>query len=441
MPEKLGSSSFLKFWTRYAIVLMAWLIASSPVDALDTNRALTQALHRVWQVRQGLPQPTIFSVCQTGNDYIWLGTPTGLVRFDGSRFSVVNQFKGFSLEHAWIRVVTQDAEHHLWFSISGVGVVQVRDQVAHLFDISRGLPSNNVRCLAADPNGGMWVGTDKGLAHIAKDEVTSYGDQEGLTQEVVTALAVDDKGAVFIGSESNKIAKFVDHHFTWIKFNGTESFPIVTALWVTKNGSIWIGTNHGLIRWLEGVEKIFTTEDNLASNWINSITGGRGGVVWVGTKAGFSLINERDRIQTFGSEQGLSQSTVYSMTEDHEGNLWVATKHGLNQFVDRRALPITESEGLPSNRTGAVCQSGDGTIWIGTLGEGICHYDDQFIRLTTKEGLAGNEVFTLAAGEKNDLWVGTDGGICCIANQKVVQVYTEKDGLSSNRIRCLLIPN
>ena len=55
--------------------------------ALDSSRRLTQYVHRIWTTQQGLPPGTIYDIWQTRDGFLWLGTQTGLVRFDGVRFT------------------------------------------------------------------------------------------------------------------------------------------------------------------------------------------------------------------------------------------------------------------------------------------------------------------------------------------------------------------
>ena len=45
-----------------------------------------------WSTEEGLPQSSVISVIQTRDGYLWLGTTKGLVRFDGDRFTVFNEF-------------------------------------------------------------------------------------------------------------------------------------------------------------------------------------------------------------------------------------------------------------------------------------------------------------------------------------------------------------
>jgi ligand-binding sensor domain-containing protein len=72
---------------RRRLLILLGVVAFTPLYGLDPSRALTQYVHRIWQVPQGLPQAAIYSIWQTRDGYLWLGTQTGLVRFDGVRFT------------------------------------------------------------------------------------------------------------------------------------------------------------------------------------------------------------------------------------------------------------------------------------------------------------------------------------------------------------------
>src|SRR5262245_18798039 len=90
-------------WRRAALAVAIIVFLSPSALALDPSRALTQSIHRIWQMQQGLPQGTIYCVYQTQNRYLWLGTKTGLVRFDGVQFAVMRDVGGVLLENVWIR--------------------------------------------------------------------------------------------------------------------------------------------------------------------------------------------------------------------------------------------------------------------------------------------------------------------------------------------------
>src|SRR5712671_3980294 len=66
--------------------LFACLLALSP-SAYALNPALdaSQYAHTAWKIRDGFAKGAINSIAQTLDGYLWLGTDSGLLRFDGVR--------------------------------------------------------------------------------------------------------------------------------------------------------------------------------------------------------------------------------------------------------------------------------------------------------------------------------------------------------------------
>src|SRR5262249_8532560 len=61
-------------------------LATQPAAALDTNVRITQYRHTAWRVEEGAFESAPNVIAQTADGYIWIGTDSGLVRFDGVRF-------------------------------------------------------------------------------------------------------------------------------------------------------------------------------------------------------------------------------------------------------------------------------------------------------------------------------------------------------------------
>ena len=108
----------------YLVAVALLLFTCQPAVGLDPQRPLSQCLRRIWQVQQGLPQATIFSICQSKDGYIWLGTRTGLVRFDGLRFTSIHERGGVSLENVWVQDLCVDdsqqfgsVDRHRWVRV------------------------------------------------------------------------------------------------------------------------------------------------------------------------------------------------------------------------------------------------------------------------------------------------------------------------------------
>ena len=67
------------------LALVVWVAAGRTGVAADSSSP-TYAL-AVWAAEKGLPPGDVFAITQDLDGYLWLGTPTGLLRFDGSRYS------------------------------------------------------------------------------------------------------------------------------------------------------------------------------------------------------------------------------------------------------------------------------------------------------------------------------------------------------------------
>src|ERR1035438_4605831 len=72
-------------WIR---LVAAAVLLAAPGMALDPRKAITQYLQSVWATDAGLPQTSVFSIAQTTDGYLWVGTEQGLARLDGVRFTV-----------------------------------------------------------------------------------------------------------------------------------------------------------------------------------------------------------------------------------------------------------------------------------------------------------------------------------------------------------------
>lgn len=409
-----------------------------PARAIDPSRRLVQSFHRIWQFQQGLPQATIYSIIQSSDGYLWLGTPSGVVRFDGVHFTVMREMGGVPLEKTQVLALLEDKQQNFWLGTDGGGLIRVRQGVAKRFTKADGLPSDSVQVLLADREGTLWIGTSRGVARLSGDKLTNFSADEGLLPGEVYALGLASDGSVWVGGDSAGVSIWDGSRFTIRRFNSLPDDSSVRALLGASHGGMWVGTNHGLMQVLKDSEQRWTVADDLADNFVYCLAAGSNDSLWIGTRQGFSRLHQGD-IDSFHPQDGLSQSTAYAICEDHEGSLWVGTKHGLNQFVDRRTIPFTVREGLPSNDAGPILQDQSGEIWVGTLGAGLARYDGRnFTVVSIEQGLASNTITALATGAPDEQWVGTDRGLNRLDDAQVTSTYTTDHGLPSNSIRCLL---
>ena len=131
------------------IVLVAiWLV---PIYTRAQEQRLSQYTHRSWLARDGYFNGGALAIAQTTDGYIWVGTASGLYRFDGLRFE-------------------------RWSPPDG-----------------KKLPSNVFGALAAARDGSLWIGLQEGLAHLIDHKLFIYPD----FHDDVAALFEDRSGAIW----------------------------------------------------------------------------------------------------------------------------------------------------------------------------------------------------------------------------------------------------
>jgi len=122
-------------------------LATGPGDYLIQN----------WQAEEGLPRNSINCLTQDRQGYLWLGTPNGLIRFDGVRFVAFEGQASPALAQGWVQSLLCDDRGALWVGTRRSGLLRFQDGVIQSGPPLRpGLPAA-IDSLAQDGRGNLWV--------------------------------------------------------------------------------------------------------------------------------------------------------------------------------------------------------------------------------------------------------------------------------------------
>jgi PAS domain S-box-containing protein len=222
---------------------------------------------------------------------------------------------------------------------------------------------------------------------------------------------------------------------------GTDSglpMDIVTAIARDKDGFLWLGSEEGLVRF-DGIKATLYTQQTvpaLISNEISAVLCDREGNLWIGTKGGgVTIRNSNGTFRSLTTRDGLSNDSVLTLYQDRDGSLWVGTEGGgVNRISDGRIRVFRTRDGLPDDAVFAIAPAGSTGIWIGTH-KGIARIEDNHVVTSPEAWLLGaKDVRSLLRSSESELWIGTNTmGLFRIADG-VLRRFTRADGVRSDAI-------
>lgn len=451
------------------------------VPVLNPELEPTQYVYKNWQVEDGLPQNSVFAIQQTQDGYLWLGTQEGLVRFDGSRFSVYDKHRLDNASSHAINAMLEDRLGGLWVGMEQGGLARYQNDTFTAYTSNDGLQPGGVRSLFEDRDGHIWVGTvGGGLSRFDGRTFEGFTTKDGLAGDVVLAIDQDRDGTVWVGTNGGLSAIRDGKIHSYTSADGLPGDE-VWSLQATAAGALWIGTNQGVTRlrgglylpypelneicgdivadllqdragtlWIATLDggvcrlsndqvQVFNRQSGLSHHQVRTLHEDREGNIWVGTDGGGLNQIRQGKFAVLGTPEGLSDDIVYAVYEDREGAVWIGTEAGgLNRFKDGRLTHFGGPEGLPSDFILSIHQDREGTLWIGTYDSGLCRLrDGRFTCRGTEEGLASNFVRAIFEDSRDVLWVGTDAGLHRIEDGET-ELYTAEDGLIDESITSIV---
>lgn len=334
-----------------------------------------------------------------------------------------------------------------WISTEGSGLYVYNTYDGRFLNYRHGqssakgnLADNDVRSVAKDSKGNIWIGTFRGLSIIDKVKQTfqNYYHQSSIpytiSQNSVRYIYQDKSGGMWLGTYYGGINYY---HRDDIKFNllnqntGQLSLndQVINVIKEDAAGNFWIGTNDsGLNYWdrTAGTIKYFSNNEavagSISSNNIKAIVFDQDNIL-VGThNAGLNLFNIHSRksivFRHSASRPGsIAGDMVYALLKDHAGRIWVGTRSGFDQFDSRHQLFThiyldKAGKRLTSDEVTWLTEDSRKRVWIGTTnGVTIFYPDNMLFEPLPGTALSDDVVSCITEDRKGRIWVGTRNGL------------------------------
>lgn len=364
------------------ILMFVWLaFASVHALALDPRYLLSQYGHTTWRLQDGSLPAVPDPIAQGADGYLWIGTQSGLFRFDGVRFTPWASEYGETLASNAVTALLATADGSLWIG-SDSGLDRLRD--GRLTRISEEV-SALVLGLHLEADGKIWVvrayGTpiETSLCWVQGDRLQCPVPLEGLDLKsnscCARGFARDADGSVWLGADLALIHWQAGKASVIRPASLSENRGMggVTGIARTRRGDLWVGMANagregGLQRLVNGkLQSLVTATFDTSALSILTLYLDSHDALWVGTADEGLLRVHGDRVERFRTSDGLSGNNVLRIFEDREGNVWISTVRGLDRFREFSVVPYSTREGLSSDESASVMARSDGSLWVSTM--------------------------------------------------------------------------
>lgn len=228
-----------------------------PIDA--TSGATTYTVSNtatLFPGQPGLAGDSIFTVTVDDKNIRWFGTNNGISAFRGNQWPEINFANHYGPNFFKNNPVTSIGYRNdtVYIGTMGGGVARMlapsADAIsgASPYEIPwSNIPSPNITAVFIDGNT-QWYGSDEGLGRHdgidAKENWTLYFESDGLVNNYIQALNMDNEGNLWIGTRGG-VSRFDGIGFTnYTAADGLASNNVLSIA-TDKDGTLWFGTDNG----------------------------------------------------------------------------------------------------------------------------------------------------------------------------------------------------
>lgn len=389
--------------------------------ALGPLQALSTQIHRNWRSEDGLPQDSATALLESRNGYLWIGTKSGLVRFDGTTFESFSRMNVPGFNHNELQCLAETADGALWIGTSEPGLYRFQRGGIRILGRAEGLPNRPIHRLLCDHQGILWAAPVEGPLYRLEGSCFQPLSADS-SQMRIGALAESPDGTLWVGTAGAGLWRVRQDRLVLAALTATD----ITALAAPGEGVVWVGTRSlGLLSLVEDQLEVPGRARALPALPVASLLQDRKGGLWIGLEQhGLLRRTPAGRLEA-APELPKVPWTALALLEDRSGALWAGSEaRGLHVFypVPFQSIPVTG--GHAGEPAWAVCQDADGIVWCLTGDQKLGAVRHGRIERVEMTGRLGGPVTCLWPKRAGGLWLGTQDG----------QIYA----LAQNRLR--LIP-
>jgi signal transduction histidine kinase/ligand-binding sensor domain-containing protein len=388
-----------------------------------------------WSADAGLPAPldTVFALTQDRVGYLWLGTRSGLVRFDGSQFFPWGSRGEPALPGRSVRALASAKDGSLWVTFADAsGITRIQDDnTVVVYSERDGLADGGYSALLEDRRGTIWAAGRRGLARF--DGQKWQTSATGVESTEIFSIHEDRGGRLWIGASDGVFRQSENGG----AFEAVDHVIHAESLAESASGTMWATDSRSIVRSVGSPEPLEYAPalPAPAAGW--RLVADRQGVIWIAALGNGLLRLRTDAttgkhvLEPYRSPR--LRGSVQSLFLDREDNLWVGMRNGIVRLSQSLVDTATPLEGLTEEGVRALAVGDDGSVWVATT-YGLNRFDG-----TRRTVYDQKQTMALYADRSGVLWFANTQGISRFARgtfsqvadvslDRVVAMTTDRDG-------------
>ncbi len=432
---------------------LAGLVAAVLMLALPAGDPGAQQLPniprmRLMRVTDGMPSNEVADIARDHEGFIWLATPDGLVRYDGTGLRIWrpegNGDKG--LPSGEILRIHVDGRDRLWLSMAGAGLAMLdaeRKNITRFDGAASGFRSRDVFAITSIGDD-VWIGTGgdginridgAGRVHAMRHDDS---DPASIPADIVPSVSPASDGSLWVGT-TRGLARLRRGRFETIALPGTDPAPIIYHVSATGRG-VWVGAATGVF-YLDAAghwHMPFWSDTFKRPNAALKIVPDRNGELWIGSQKRLWHVVPGQAPTTLDPDGRPFELVVNGLVVGPNGEVWAgAPQAGLGYLrPDWRNIAELRYGSGPLDLAGMMYRGigldADGSAWLAG--------DDGDIEHVTRDGrlerfpaevrarLAGTHPFSIQPARDGGLWIGERKGLYRVDRDGRVQSWFTGDG-------------
>jgi signal transduction histidine kinase/ligand-binding sensor domain-containing protein/DNA-binding response OmpR family regulator len=424
-------------------------------------------------ISQGLSNNEVTSIFKDEKGFIWLGTMSGLNRWDGYGFKIFRHDlrDPNSLDDDFIVQILEGPGQTLW--VSTREGLNVYDPLTERFNRNAGallhamhINGDTVSDIRKDKNDNYWflmTGAGGGLYkyETASKQTTYFLPRPG----IMRSMGADPSGDWWILYGDGILEKMDIRTGRVVVRTAAlqRDLPVKTQdyhLYVDAQGDCWVYAAAGLsgLLWYRpssGETRVIRKESNglhLNTNLITGVVQDDKGMIWIATDhGGINLLDKKAMSIQYlltqdDDDKSISQNAVDYLYKDLAGVIWAGTyKKGASYYQDDMyKFPLyrhqpSNPNSLPYDDVNRFVEDGKGNLWIGTNGGGLLYLNRQTGKYTRYQhdpthpnSLSNDVIVSLCLDHEQKLWIGTYyGGMDCFDGRSFIHHRHKEDDSTS----------